>query len=214
MENDMAGVSKTGSKVRGDIRRDQIMRAALRIIAGKGVSSLTTAALAREVGMSEANLYRHFRNKDEIYMATIGQVREMIQQNLKKVLAGSKDPVTILKRFFALQVKLMEENGGIIRLMFSEELHVHQHLRETILDTMYTVSVKLASLLREGQKAGAVRMDIDPVTTVLMFIATIQGLAFRWSLGGFSFSLGREAAKTWKNFEKLISAEQASRRDG
>jgi AcrR family transcriptional regulator len=205
--------SKAIGKVKGEVRRDQIVQATLKIIARKGVSSLTTAALAREVGISEANLYRHFRNKDEIFMATVSQVREMIAKNLEKVLTGNTGPVGILKRFFALQVELMEENGGITRLMFSEELHVHQHMRERILETMYTVSEKLASLIKDGQKAGVIRKDIDPLTTVLMFVAMIQGLAFRWSLGGFSFSLAKEAAKTWKNFEKLISLEQtASRR--
>jgi AcrR family transcriptional regulator len=199
-------------KVKGEVRRDQIVQATLTIIARKGLSSLTTAALAREVGISEANLYRHFRNKDEIYMATVSQVREMIAKNLEKVMGGSSDPVVILKRFFALQVELMEENGGITRLMFSEELHVHQHMREKILETMYNVSEKLASLITEGQKAGTIREDIDALTTVLMFVAMIQGLAFRWSLGGFSFSLAKEAAKTWKNFEKMITLEQAGSR--
>jgi AcrR family transcriptional regulator len=208
----MPTASKAIGKVKGDVRRDQITQATLKIIARKGVSSLTTAALAREVGISEANLYRHFRNKDEIYMATVSQVREMIARNLEKALAGSSDPVVILKSFFALQVELMEENGGITRLMFSEELHVHKHLREKILETMYSVSEKLASLIKDGQKAGVIRKDIDPLTTVLMFVATIQGLAFRWSLGGFSFSLAKEAAKTWKNFEKLITVEQAASR--
>ena len=209
----MSAASKAVGKVKGDVRRDQIMQATLKIIARKGVSSLTTAALAREVGTSEANLYRHFRNKDEIYMATVNHVREMIANNLGKISDGSTDPVAMLKRFFAFQIELMEVNGGITRLMFSEELHVHQHMREGILETMYAVSKKLASLVKDGQKAGAIRKDIDPLTTVLMFVAMIQGLAFRWSLGGFSFSLAKEAAKTWKNFEKLITLEQtASRR--
>ncbi len=208
----MPTASKAIGKVKGDVRRDQIMQATLKIIARKGVSSLTTAALAREVGISEANLYRHFKNKDDIYMATVSHVREMIAKNLEKVMDGSTDPVAILKRFFALQVELMEENGGITRLMFSEELHVHQHMRERILETMYAVSEKLASLVKDGQKAGTIRKDIDPLTTVLMFVAMIQGLAFRWSLGGFSFSLAKEAAKTWKNFEKLITLEQTAPR--
>ncbi len=203
----MPATTKKLSKIRGDVRRDQVMQATLRIISRKGVNSLTTAALAREVGMSEANLYRHFKNKDEIYSATIGQVSDLIQQNLKQVLARSDGPLAVLKRFFELQVELMEQNGGITRLMFSEELHVHQHLRETILETMYTVSEKLASVLKDGQKAGAIRADIDAQTTVLMFIAMVQGLAFRWSLGGFSFSLKKEATRTWKNFEKLITTE-------
>jgi AcrR family transcriptional regulator len=209
----MSTAQKTAGKVKGDVRRDQIMRATLRIIARKGVSSLTTAALAREVGISEANLYRHFRNKDEIYMATVGQVQELISKNLEQVLTGESEPVVALKRFFMLQIELMEENNGIPRLMFSEELHVHQQMREKILQTMYGVSEKLASLFRDGQKAGKIRKDIDALTTVLMFVAMMQGLAFRWSLGGFSFSLSKEAAKAWKNFEKLITREQdASRR--
>jgi AcrR family transcriptional regulator len=116
-----------------------------------------------------------FKNKDDIYMATVSHVREMIAKNLKKVMDGSTDPVAILKRFFALQVELMEENGGITRLMFSEELHVHQHMRERILETMYAVSEKLASLIKDGQKAGNDLKDIDPLTTVLMFVAMIQG---------------------------------------
>ncbi len=205
----MTTTAKVPGKVKGDVRRDQIVQATLKIIAQKGVSSLTTAALAREVGISEANLYRHFKNKDEIYLATVDQVQEMIVTNLAKVMAANAEPVVVIKRFFSLQVDLMEENSGIPRLMFSEELHVHLPMRERILETMYTVSERLSSLVKAGQKAGTIRKDIDPVTTVLMFIAMIQGLAFRWSLGGFSFSLSKEAAKTWKNFEKLITQERA-----
>lgn len=202
-------VLKATVRVKGDVRREQIMQAALRITAQKGVSSLTTSALAREVGISEANLYRHFRNKDDIYLATVGQVQDLIEKNLEKALADGSEPVGLLKRFFTLQVKLMEENGGIPRLMFSEELHVHRRLRERIFGTMRMVSGRLAGLMRSGQKAGAIRKDIEPLTTVLMFMAMIQGLAFRWSLGGFSFSLGKEAERAWKNFEKLIRPEQA-----
>lgn len=190
----------------GHARREQIVRAALKIIARRGVSGLTTAVLAKGTGISEANLYRHFRNKDEIYMATVSRVREMITLNLKKVLADTSDPVAVLKRFFTLQIGLMEKNNGIPRLMFSEELHIHEKMRERILDTMYSVSETLASLVRDGQKTGTIRKDIDPLTTVLMFVAMMQGLAFRWSLGGFSFSLAKQAATAWKNFEILITA--------
>jgi len=43
-----------------------VVEAALKLIGEHGMSALTTAALAKEVGMSEANIYRHFRNKEEI----------------------------------------------------------------------------------------------------------------------------------------------------
>ena len=84
-------------------------------------------------------------------------------------------------------MKLMEENSGITRFMFSEELHSHHDVREKILETMYSVSQTLGSLIKEGQKKGFVRKDIDSLTTVLMFVAMLQGLAFRWSRAGSLF---------------------------
>lgn len=200
---------RTVKKVKGDIRREQIVQAAIRIIGQKGVSSVTTSALGREVGISEANLYRHFKNKDDIYFAAVDHVRDMITGNVEKAFLSGSDPLIMLKRFFGLQIDLLAENSGIPRFMFSEELHIHQSLREKILKTMYTVSDRLAILIKDAQKAGSIRGDIDPRTTALMFIAIIQGLAFRWSLGGFSFSVVAEGKKTWSNFEKFITAKQA-----
>lgn len=196
----------SGTKMKSIMRRDQIVQATLKIIALKGVGNLTTASLAREVGISEANLYRHFRSKQEIYLATVGQVQDMIEKNLADVLSGGAVPVEALKSFFLRQVALMEENSGIPRLMFSEELHVHKAMRERILKTMYAVSGRLAELVRKGQRSGSIRNDIEPMTTILMFVAMIQGLAFRWSLGEFSFSLSEEGKKTWRNFVKCILA--------
>lgn len=196
---------KTVKKVKGDVRRGQVVQASLKIIGEKGVASLTTSAIALEVGISEANVYRHFRNKEDIYFAAVTEVGEMITKNLEKAFAGGSDPIDIFKRFFGFQISLMERNRGIPRFMFSEELHVHAAMREKILKTMYTVSKKLAGLVKQGQKTGLLRKDIDPLTTVLMFIAMIQGLAFRWSLSGLSFSLSREGMKAWKNFEKCIT---------
>ncbi len=193
-------------RVRGEVRRDQIVQAALKIIGEKGVGSLTTAEIAREVGISEANLYRHFKNKEKIYSAAIVHVRDMITRNIERAFSGGATPLTKLKRFFALQIGLMENNSGIPRFMFSEELHMSRAMRKNILQTMYAVSNTLASLIREGQKTGSIRKDIDAKTSSLMVIGIVQGLTFRWSLGEFSFSLAAEGRKTWKNFEKCIAS--------
>lgn len=198
----------TPKKVKGAIRREQIVQAAIRIIGRKGVNSVTTSALGREVGISEANLYRHFKNKDDIYFAAVDHVRDMIAGNVEKAFSRGSDPLIMLKRFFMLQIDLLAGNSGIPRFMFSEELHIHQNLREKILKTMYSVSERLTALIKDAQKTGSIREDIDPKTTALMFIAIIQGLAFRWSLGGFSFSVVTEGRKTWNNFEKFIAGKR------
>lgn len=200
----MASTAKTVKKIRGDIRREQIVKAVLHVIGTRGMGSLTTAAIAREVGMSEANLYRHVKNKQEIYFSCFEYVRHRIRENMETAAAGTSSPVEMLRQFFLLQITLMQKNRGVPRFLFSDELHVQKKLRETIIKTMHGFSRRLASFIQDGQRRKLIRSDLDPRTTALMFIGLVQGLTFRWSLSGFSFSLTREGKKLWKNFETCI----------
>jgi DNA-binding transcriptional regulator YbjK len=49
-----------------DTRRREIADAALRIVAGEGLARFTAMAIAREVGVSDAALFRHFPTMDAI----------------------------------------------------------------------------------------------------------------------------------------------------
>jgi AcrR family transcriptional regulator len=197
-------LTKSKKKVRGDIRREQIVQAAMKIVGAGGMNRLTTAAIARQMGMSEANLYRHVKNKDEIYSACTDYVRTKIWENIESASSAKGTPVEILKRFFFLQVELIETNRGLPRFLFSDDLHVNKKIRDRVINAMYEFSTRLASLIRQGQRMKLVQGDLDPRTTALMFIGMIQGLAFRWSLSGFSFSLSKEGMKVWKNYVRCI----------
>ena len=61
-------------KVSTRIRQEQITRAALEVISSEGVQGLTTANIARRAGISEANLYRHFENKEAILKDLVERV--------------------------------------------------------------------------------------------------------------------------------------------
>ena len=197
---------KTAKKVKGVVRRDQIVQSVLAVISRTGVGGLTTAALAREAGISEANLYRHFKNKDAILMETMAFVRGRIARNMEEAFSGTADPLSKLRKFYQLQLELMEKNCGILRFMFSDELHTSEKLKEKLLESMYAFSGMLAQLIKAAQKTGHVRPELDPKTTSLMLIGMVQGLMFRWSLSGFSFSLAAEGKKLWLNFEVCIKA--------
>lgn len=195
------------AKIRGDVRRGQIVQAALVIIEKKGVSGLTTANLARKVGMSEANLYRHFKNKDAIFAEAVKSVGDSISLNLDQAIERGSNSLSKLKDFFLLQIDFINKNRGLPRFMFSEELHVNNELRKAILASINHISARLAMLIAHGQQEGVIRADIDPKATAMMFIGMLQGLTFRWSLSGFRISLADEGVKLIRNFELCISAD-------
>lgn len=200
---------KNGSRLSGDIRRDQIVEAALRIIAMGGIKSLTTAAIAEEVGISEANLYRHFNSKDEILQGAVEKIGEGLLRNLDIISEMSgNSPLLRLKRLFMLHLEYIEKNEGIPRLIFSEEMHIgNKKLKERLLKTIQLYSARLESLIKEGQKAGLIKKKIENPSAAMIFIGMIQILTMKWSLSGFSFSLVDEGMKLWRDFEKCLTVE-------
>lgn len=203
----------TSPKVSGQIRRRQVVDATLKIISEKGVKNLTTAAIANEVGMSEANLYRHFVNKEEILRETVAMIGEGLHGNVEKVFSSHKNPLACLREIYALHLGFVENTAGISRLVFSEEIHCgNSVLKEIMSNTVKGYAAKLESLCRNGQVAGLIDKDLDPACCALTMIGMVQVTILRWSLSGFSFSLTEEGIKLWDNFEKCIATKERFQR--
>ena len=198
---------KSTAKLSTDIRRDQIAQAALRIIAVKGVSGLTTAAIAKEAGISEANIYRHFRSKEEILSVTAEKVGEGLKRNIESVFKINPDysPLMKLKRAFMQHLEYIEKNEGIPRLVFSDEMHTgRQDIREKLLQSITSYSAVLESLIKKGQKAGVIQKGLKSKSAAMMFIGLVQVTTLRWTLSSFSFSLVTEGMKIWEDYEKCL----------
>src|SRR5262249_44068259 len=58
-------------RLRGEERRESILRAARRVFAERGFSGTTTRALAEAAGVSEALLFQHFPSKEALYAAML-----------------------------------------------------------------------------------------------------------------------------------------------
>lgn len=199
--------TRTTAKFSTDIRRDQIAAATLKVIALKGVGALTTSAIAREVGISEASLYRHFKGKDEILAVTVQKIVDGLRRNLENVTRLSPEGqfVIRLKRLFMLHLDYIEKNGGIPRLIFSDEIHLNKgDLKERLSGAINEYTSALESIIRQGQKAGQIIKELNPGAAALTIIGMVQVTAMRWSLSAFSFPLVAEGMKLWTNYEKSI----------
>lgn len=202
----------TSPRLSSEIRRRQVVSATLKIVSEKGARNLTTAAIAREVGISEANLYRHFASKDEILMETVKMIGAGLEKNVEKVFQFSGTPLEKLRKIFALHLAFIQEHEGIPRLVFSEEIHAgNQKLKAKLLQTINAYAGKLESLVREGQAVGLLNRNMDAGSVSLTIIGMLQVTILRWSLNGFSFSLMREGLKLWRNFERCIKKENKVR---
>jgi AcrR family transcriptional regulator len=100
-------------------RRREIADAALKIVAERGLAKLTAAEIAREVGVSDAALFHHFRGMDEIMLAAIDRVEELFFPALP---GDEGEPLERLGAFFRQRVAAIARHPGAGRLVLSETL--------------------------------------------------------------------------------------------
>jgi len=194
-------------KVRTELRREQIMAAVFEIAAKGGTRGLSISAIAEQVGVSQANLYRHFKNKQDILDRAIERIGEGLAGNLEKTMTRTGTPVEKLGWLFRGHLEFVSRNKGIPRVIFSEELHLgNRDLRQTLLKAIGSYGLGIESLIRQGQENGSIHSHIDASSLSMTFIGMIQVTILRWSLTDFSFDLVDQGTRLWLNFENCISA--------
>ena len=201
-------MQKGNQKFKTEVRREQITQATFDIIAHQGVKGLTVAAIAKKAGVSEANLYRHFKNKDDILKQAVENVGAGLLENLRRIQDATADePLVKLRNLFRLHLGYIEEKEGIPRLVFSEEIHLgNPEFRKILLSAINSYAMGVESFIGEAQTNGSVHRDADASALALIFIGMIQMSTLKWSLNDFSFSLVDEGMRLWDNFERCIGS--------
>ncbi|MGC8495090.1 MAG: TetR/AcrR family transcriptional regulator [Syntrophobacteraceae bacterium] len=194
-------------KLGTEVRKEQIVQAALSLVAAQGVSSLSMAALANLVGLGVSSLYRHFTSKDQVLDAVISLLREKLLGNVRRAVEEAATLREQLRRLLEMHMRLILEYQAIPRLFFSGELYAgHQERREALCGVVRSYLAEVAGILRRGQKEGAFRPDLDPEAAAVVFLGLIQPPAILWHLTEGKFDVGRQLEKAWPLFLGAIGA--------
>jgi TetR/AcrR family transcriptional regulator, fatty acid metabolism regulator protein len=187
-----------------ETRQQQITAATLRIIGNKGIHGATIAVIAAEVGISEGNIYRHFKNKEEILKSVIEKIGNDLCLILISVQENS-DPLTRLGEIFKLHLAYATNNKGIPRTIFSEEVMVIQEsLRNEIRNRLMPYFKGISETIRDGQNRGFILPELHPEAVTSMFIGTINFTIIRWTLSNFQLDMEADGKFLWETFVKSI----------
>jgi len=191
------------------IRQEEIVQAALQVIGDKGVHGLTITEIAGRAGMSDANIYRHFKGKQEILEALGEFIGERVMGKAASIAAGKECALAKLAAIFRGHTALIAANPGLPRFMFSEEIHLgNRELAAAMATRMAGYIETLSGLIAAGVSAGELQPDLSPRETAIALLGMIQLTALRWSITQGAFNLEAETARLWENFVRLIRRQQ------
>ena len=102
-------------------RKQQILHALMEMLEDPNIR-ITTAALAKRVGVSEAALYRHFASKAQMFDALIEFVEETVFSRAKKIQQQELSALAQCQQILTLLLTFVERNAGISRILTGEAL--------------------------------------------------------------------------------------------
>jgi AcrR family transcriptional regulator len=190
-----------------NVRRKQIARAALELIAAQGFSALTMEVLARRVGLVPSAIYRHFENKDRLLDALLDTIREGLLGNVAKARVDTEDALERLRTLLGFHVLFIRENRGLPRIVFSEQVYMGSAGRRAqVYGIIQAYLREVERIIEDGQRRGRVCGDLPAATLAVVFLGLVQPAAVLWHMSDGEFDLDRHAERSWRAFERMAVA--------
>ncbi|SRR6056297_296517 len=187
-------------------RKEEAIKAALKIIYEKGFSKLTVRGIAEELGISEAALYRHFAGKKDI----IDQLTDLVfDQECVLEINDDADGLKILSDIIIEQAKKFEKNPFLSIISFQDEMfREYPAIKEKFNEHQKEREQEIIYVIKKGIKEGKIRKDINPKAFASIFMGSIRVTVLKWKNNNFSYSLKKELKKIKKELMKYLAGDQ------
>ena len=192
-------------KLHTEVRRDQLADATLAVVADHGLRGLSIAAVARRVGLAPSAIYRHFAGKDARLDAVLERLRERLLGAVAAARAETADPVEALRRLLRRHMQLIRLNRALPRIVLSDDYHLgHPERRQRLLGVFSGYLDGVAGIIRQGQRRGRIRSDVNARSLAILFLGLIQPAGVLWTLSDGRFDVTGQARAAWPVFEQAL----------
>jgi TetR/AcrR family transcriptional regulator len=137
---------------------------------------ITTAALARAVGVSEAALYRHFPSKARMFEGLIGFAEESVFARVNQILDEEKHTQVRVANVIYLLLGFADRNPGITRVLLGDALvGERERLHDRVQQFFERIDLQLRQILRESALRGDASLRVSPEAAAALLTAFVEG---------------------------------------
>ena len=168
-------------------RKNQILQALAIMLEETPGGRITTAGLAKQVGVSESALYRHFPSKAKMFDGLIEFIEETIFSRISLILIEEATAMTQCSQSLSLLLTFTERNPGITRILTGDPLAGEtERLRARVAQFFERFETQLKQILRETEMREGQRplMEIQAAANLMM--ATAEGRISQFVRSDFS----------------------------
>lgn len=168
--------------------RDRMIDAAAQVMETKGLAATTTKEIAREAGYSEAALYKHFRDKEELFLAVLEHRLPPVNPLVTELTehAGEADIEANLAAVAETALTFYGHSFPIAASIFATPtlLAAHRAAMERLGAGPHRPLEALTAYLRAEQRAGGVGDHVDVHAVASMLLGACLQHAFLTNFAG------------------------------
>ncbi len=176
-------------------RREQILQALAAMLEKPGSDRITTAALAANLSVSEAALYRHFASKAQMFEGLIDFIEQSVFALVQQVAGREGETVDMTPedgarraaRIVALLLQFAERNPGMVRVMVGDALQLeHDRLQARMNQFFDRIESTLRQCLRPAAGAlGSATPTVEAQVAASVLMSFVLGRMQRFVRTGF-----------------------------
>lgn len=183
-------------------RRQQILEALAHELETNPGERITTASLARAVGVSEAALYRHFPSKAKMFEGLIEFLEDTVFGLINRILADEKDVVARCEKIMTVLLGFSARNPGITRILVGDALVGEtERLRVRVGQFYDRIETQFKQVLREGELAGRLPSGAPVAAMAGLLVAAAHGRMAQFVRSGFK----RSPVEMWEQQWPLLA---------
>ncbi|MDH5300929.1 MAG: nucleoid occlusion factor SlmA [Gammaproteobacteria bacterium] len=190
-------------------RKQEILEALARELETNPGTRITTASLAKAVGISEAALYRHFPSKAKMFEGLIEFTEDTVFSLINRIQADHADAQNRSAALLKLLLGFSERNPGITRILLGDALvGEHERLRGRINQFYERLDTQLKQILREGSMRNELPDNFPINAAANLMLATVEGRISQFARSGFSKRPTEHWEQQWLLLSETLFASQ------
>jgi len=167
-------------------KKEAILRALAQMLENNPGGKITTAALAAEIGVSEAALYRHFPSKARMFEGLIDFMEDTLFSRITRIISEGSTALVQCEKIILLVLTFAEKNPGISRVLNGDALvGESERLRDRASQVFNRLDTQLKQVFREAEIKEGVRPRMTPALTSNLLLTFIEGKISQYVRTGF-----------------------------
>ncbi len=187
-------------------RHGQILNAVARLVTTRGMNKVTINDIAREIGVTEAAIYRHFSSKRQILSSVIAQWRANLLGTVQSDPNTSVPALDTLERAFWNQLSEVENRRAMAFIVIAQAISFEgAGLGVEVASVIGEYLDTIRRILARGLLEGSVRPELDLDAAATTYFGMIQSTATLWALNDYAPPFAEAGANMWEIFKRGIA---------